>query len=395
MVNSFALGSKFELLLKNKESLKMLKLFILAQLIGNPQNMKILKYLLFLVLIVLIGAAVYFGTQDGTYDIQDSAVIEAPAQVVFNKVNNYKTWEHWGPWKKEDSTMVFTYAEKTSGEGASYSWDGKDMDGSMTTTKVIPNKEIEQDLTLMTPGGERKGKVYWNFEEMENGKTKVTWGMKGEHHFMDKVFYAISGMDFETEMHKMNQTGLTGIADAVVEDMKVFTINVDGYTQYGGGYYMYVTTAVKQSEISEKVSPMIDQVIGYIQENKLNMAGMPFILYNSIDNINNTVIFSACIPIKEKVITPEGNPVLCGFMEPHPTLKTTLKGDYSHIQEAYVKAREYISKNNLVINPSGNMFEVYKTDPEENPNPAEWVTEIYIPLTPVPEPEPLYKPTEQ
>ena len=43
--------------------------------------------------------------------------------------------------------MTFTYAEKTSGEGASYSWDG-DMSGSMTTTKVIPNKEIQQDLTL-------------------------------------------------------------------------------------------------------------------------------------------------------------------------------------------------------------------------------------------------------
>ena len=163
--------------------------------------MKIIKYLLFLILLIIIGSAIYFGTKEGTYDIQDSMVIQAPPEVVFNKVNDFKSWEKWGPWKKEDSTITFTYAEKTAGEGASYSWDG-DMSGSMTTTKVIPNKEIQQDLTLDTPGGERHPKVYWTFEEVEGG-TKVTWGMKGEHTLIDKAYYSLSGMDFDAEMHKM------------------------------------------------------------------------------------------------------------------------------------------------------------------------------------------------
>ena len=346
--------------------------------------MKILKYLLFLILIIIIGSAIYFGTKDGTYDIQDSMVIQAPPEVVFNKVNDYRNWESWGPWKKEDSTMTFTYAEKTSGEGASYSWDG-DMSGSMTTTKVIPNKEIEQDLTLNTPAGERNPKVYWTFVEVDGG-TKVTWGMKGEHTLIDKAYYSLSGFDFDSGMHQMNKEGLQGIATEVAEDMKAYNIHVDGVTQYGGGFYMYTTSVAKQSEIGEKMAPMMEEVMNFITKNNLNMAGMPFTIYNEIDNANGTVILSTCIPVKEQVITPEGSPVVCGFMEPVSAVKISLKGNYEHLPEAYTKGRQYIADNALLIDPNGKMFEVYVTDPGEVPNPADWLTEVYIPILSTPEP---------
>jgi predicted transcriptional regulator YdeE len=346
--------------------------------------MKILKYLLFLILIIIIGSAIYFGTKDGTYDIQDSLVIQAPPEVVFNKVNDYRSWENWGPWKKEDSTITFTYAEKTSGEGASYSWDGN-MSGSMTTVKVIPSKEIEQDLTLNTPAGKRNPKVYWNFEEAEGG-TKVTWSMKGEHTLIDKAYYSLSGMDFDAEMHKMNKLGLEGIAKEVAEDMKQYNINVDGVSQYGGGYYMYTTSVSKIREIGESMTPMMNKVIGFITKNNLNMAGMPFTIYNEIDEANGTVIFSTCVPVKEKVVTPEGSSVVCGFMEPTSAVKTTLKGNYKNLYEAYAKAKQYIKMNALQVDPNGKMFEVYLTNPEETPNPAEWLTEVYIPIISTPEP---------
>ncbi len=340
--------------------------------------MKILKYLFFLILIIIIGGAIYFGTKDGKYEISDSKIINAPAEVVFNKVNDLKSWETWGPWKKNDSTMVATYAEKTSGEGASYSWTGE-MDGAMTTTKVIPNKEIEQDLTLNTPGGERHPKVFWNFEEVEGG-TQVTWKMKGEHTLIDKIYFAMSDADFEAEIHKMNIKGLEGIEEEVLNDMKKYTIHVDGVTQYGGGYYMYNTAVAKQSEIGERMGPMMGQVSSYMEQNNLQMAGMPFTIYNSIDDLNNTVIFSACIPVKERIITPEGSPVVCGFMEPVSAVKTTLKGDYSNLKETYSQAMAYMAENNIQMHPTNKMFEVYSTDPGKVPNPADWITEVYIPI---------------
>ncbi len=340
--------------------------------------MKLLKYLLYLLLIVLIGGAVYFGTQDGTYDLSESKIIKAPTGLIFNKVNDLKTWEHWGPWKKEDTTMMFSYGENTVGEGAYYSWTGE-MDGSMKTTQVTPNEEILQDLTLITPGGERNPKVYWNFEEAKEG-TKVTWGMKGEHTFMDKVYYALSGMDFDGDMKKMHVNGLKGIATTIEEDMKKYTIDVTGISEHGGGYYMYVTTSSRKEELKNKMGSMFGQVMNFMQQNNISMAGMPFTIYHETDEVTGSIILSAAIPVRERIITPTGSEVFCGFMQPTSAVKTILKGNYENLPETYEKAQSYITENHLITDPAKKMFEVYANDPSELLNPADWITEVYIPV---------------
>lgn len=344
--------------------------------------MKILKYLLFLILLIIIGTAIYFGTKDGTYTIEDSIVIPAPAEVVFDKVNDLKSWESWGPWKKEGN-ITFTYAEKTSGEGASYSWQGE-KNGSMTTTKVIPNNEIQQDLSMETPRGEKQSKVLWGFEKIEGG-TKVNWTINGTHSMMDKAYYSISGFNFASEIHQMKKEALVGISHEVTEEMKKYSINVDGVTSYGGGYYMYTTSVAKQSELEEKTKPMMHLVMDFVTNNNLNRGGNPFSIYNEIDDINGTVIFSTAVPVKERVITPEGSPVVCGFMDAVSAVKITLKGSYEHLPEAYVKGREYLRLEGLQVDPNAKLFEVYLTDPEEVVNPANWLTEVYIPIISVPE----------
>lgn len=344
--------------------------------------MKILKYLFFLILIVLIGGAIYFATKDGSFDVSESKTINAPAEVVYNNVKDYKSWPKWGPWMEEDKNMKIDYAEKTEGEGASYSWTSETVgNGSMKTVKVIPNKEINQEITFNTPLGDSDSDVYWYFEDTEKpGQTKVTWGMKGEQSFMEKVFMSFQEDDMETGLSKMFSSGLNNLEEVVEESMKQYSINVDGVTRYSGGYYMYNTTAAKQSEIGSKMGPMLGQVMGYMQDNNIPTAGMPFTIYNSIDSENGTVIFSAAIPVKERVITPDGSPVLTGFMETLTAVKATLKGNYSHLPEAYEKANQYIANNNLQVDPNGNMFEVYANDPGEVPNPSNWITEIYIPI---------------
>lgn len=116
--------------------------------------MKILKYLLLLVLIVVIGGAIYLATLEGTYDINRSKVINAPAAVVFDKVNDYKSWTEWSPWFELDPEVKLTYGDITSGSGASYSWhsDNKDVGaGSMETTEAVTNESISQKIAFTKP----------------------------------------------------------------------------------------------------------------------------------------------------------------------------------------------------------------------------------------------------
>ena len=344
--------------------------------------MKILKYLFFLLLIVIIGGSIYFATKDGSFDVAKSKTINAPAEMIYNNVKDFKSWKEWGPWMAEDPDIEIAYAEKTEGEGASYSWISDIVgNGSMSTTKVIPNKEMQQKIVFNTPLGDSESDVYWTFEDgEEEGTTKVTWGMKGEQSFMEKVFMSFQSGDFETTLGAMYATGLENLDTLVTDAMKQFTINVDGLAQHQGGYYMYNTTAANQKDIATKMGAMMGQVMGFMQSNNIPMSGMPFTLYNAIDEANGSLIFSACIPVKDRVITTEGSTVVCGFMEPVTALKTTLKGNYDNLPQAYTKAQEYMAQNNIQPHPTAKMFEVYMTDPSTVPNPANYVTEVYIPV---------------
>ena len=78
--------------------------------------MKIIKYLLFLILIFLIGASVYFGTKDGSFDISVEKEMSAPPAMVFEKVNDLRQWPVWGPWTKNDPEMKIAFSNITKGE---------------------------------------------------------------------------------------------------------------------------------------------------------------------------------------------------------------------------------------------------------------------------------------
>jgi effector-binding domain-containing protein len=345
--------------------------------------MKILKYLFFLLLIAVIAVSIYYGTKDGSFDIAESKTIDAPAQVVYDNVKDFKNWEAWGPWMAEDPNIQITFAEKTEGEGGSYSWTSEVMgNGAMEIVKVIPGKAIDQKILFNTPFGDSKSDVYWRFDDTDTpGQTKVTWGMKGEQSFMEKVYSGLIADDeMEPQIREMYTSGLTKLDSVITSQMKQYTVSVDGITQYEGGYYMYATTSSSMSDVGVKMGQVMGQVMGYMQENKIALNGKPFTVYNQVDTANNSVIFSAGIPVKDRVITPSGSPVVAGFMEPVTTLKTTLKGNYDNLQQAYEKANEYMAQNGLTPHPTAKMFEVYITDPGEVPNPANYITEVYMPI---------------
>lgn len=342
--------------------------------------MKALKYLLFLVLIAIIGASVYFGTKDGSYDISVTKEMPVPAPMIYNKVNDLKQWPVWGPWSKNDPDMKVVFSDKTKGEGASYSWESEvEGDGTLTTDSLVENEAINQTIVFNTPIGDSESTVYWDFSPTQNGTTKVVWGMKGEQSFLEKVFMSFMDPPFEVSLKQMFEEGLENMNEILQEEMKEYNIHIEGVTEYGGGYYLYTTAASKTSELSERMGRMMGKVVMFAMDNNISISGMPFTIYNEWDELNGTAIYSVGMPVNERIIINEGD-VLCGYMEPLVALKTVLKGNYTHLQEAYDRANAYIIEHNLVKDPSHDFFEIYANDPGEVPNPADWLTEIYIPV---------------
>jgi len=352
--------------------------------------MKILKYLFFIILIAIIGGSLYLATMDGKYDIQRSRLIKASPEMIFYDLNDYKNWKEWGPWYEEDPTIVATYAENTVGEGGSYSWTGKEGSGTMKTLKVDKPKRIDQEIIFKTPFGDMRSEVYWILKREKEG-TNVTWGMKGAMGFFSR--WMAAGM--EEQIGPMEERGLELLDKVIQKKIEDYSIITNGVVDLSGRYYLYTSTSSRIDEVGDKYPTLLLKIYGFNKENNVKTTGGPFTLYHKYDEDNGTTLFSVCYPVEEKMITPKGSDILSGFMKAGKYFKTTLRGSYENSKEAWETAmREVNNLDGYRMMENGEPFEEYVNNPHSTPNPADLLTEIYIPvekikIPPPPVPSPL------
>ena len=339
--------------------------------------MKILKIIFIFLLILIVLGALYLGTLDGKYDVSRSRSINADPVVVYNDLNDYKNWKDWGPWFEEDSTLMVQYENKTAGVDAGYSWTSdKDGGGRMRTLRTDPHKQLDQEIIFNTPFGEMHSDVYWILEKTETG-TDLTWGIKCEMPFLSRFMAS----KMEAQMGPMQERGLDLFDENMQRKLRIFTVNHLGVVDYSGGFYLYLSTASKISEIELKSMQMRRKVEKYIKSNKIRVTGSPFTLYHKFDEENGTSMFSVAYPIAERIITEKGSDLLTGYMTRGKYSKSVLKGSYENTtlawQEAYGAAEDL---SDYTILHTGEPFEVFVNNPDNTPNPAELITEIYIPV---------------
>ncbi|GAB2779222.1 GyrI-like domain-containing protein [Salinimicrobium soli] len=341
--------------------------------------MKIIKYLLFLILILIIAGSIYIATKDGDYSVESNQIINAPAPMLYREIADLSNWQTWEGWSEVEG-IEMNLSDKTVGEGAELNWKADEIrDGKITTVSAIPYSQLDQQLIMKTSLGQAEGIIHWTIRPEEK-QTLVSWKMAGTLTFKEKLAFALQDRDMAEIFKPIFESSLKNIEENVTRKMEEYSINVDGVTEHGGGYYMYTTTAARFGEVNSKAANMIEQVSIYMEKNNISISGQPFVIYNQRDERNGTTIFSAAVPTPSQVITPSGSEVLNGYLQPQKVVKTTLKGNHKNASEAWERTYRYIEENGLEVNPQGQPFEMYITDPDEVDNPALWITEIYIPV---------------
>ena len=187
--------------------------------------MKAFKYILFLLLIGLIGTAIYIAVQPNEFAFSRSKVINAPASIIYNKVNDFKNWPDFSPWIEQEPNATLTYGETTSGVDGNYAWNGEILgEGSMNTLAVDANKSINQHISFIKPF-ESESDIDWSFESTNEG-TKVTWSMNGKQDFMTKMYTTFAGSIEETTGPDFER-GLFKLDSIVTADMNKFSISIE------------------------------------------------------------------------------------------------------------------------------------------------------------------------
>ncbi len=338
--------------------------------------MKALKYIFFLLLIAIIGLAIYIAVQPNSFEVTRTKTINAPAPVVYNNVIDYKNWEAWSSWAEADPDMVITLPEKTSGIGGSYQWEDKDGIGTMKTTKAIPNESINQEMQF---ADFPSSAISWEFTPNADGTTEAKWTISGKDlPFGFKAFATFMG-GMEKQIGPHYERSLEKLDSVLVADMKKYSITVNGVTEHSGGFYIYNTVSCKIPDMPKHIQQMMPKLGDYAMKNNIKMAGAPFNYYHKWDEANNTVMFSCCIPTIDKVVSTDPE-ILTGQLKSFKALKTTLRGNYDNLKEAWETTMKHIEENGLVTDENGPALEAYTNDPMQHPNPADWTTEIYIAL---------------
>jgi effector-binding domain-containing protein/uncharacterized protein YndB with AHSA1/START domain len=338
--------------------------------------MRILRNFILIILTLIVIGAIYLATLDGRYKVERSRVINASPILVFNELNEYKNWKEWSPWYELDSTIEVRYGDSTKGEGGYYSWTSEiEGGGRMKTLKVTKPKRIDQELFFETPFGDMRSDVNWELDKTPEG-TDVKWSISGELPFFSRFMAS----DMEAQLGPMEERGLELFDDNLQRKLRVYTIDSIGVVDYSGGFYVYTTASSKISDMSSKMTSMLQLIEGYIEKHHIRLTGNLFTLYHKFDQENGTTMFSVAHPVAERVLTEDPD-ILTGFMDRGTYFKTVLKGDYSNSKEAWEKAVFYASNaKGYELLENGEPFEVFVNNPENTPNPAELITEIYIPV---------------
>ncbi|HLT32544.1 MAG TPA: GyrI-like domain-containing protein [Aquaticitalea sp.] len=319
--------------------------------------MKLIKYLIFLVLIAVIGLSIYIAVQPNAFEVSRSRIIKAPPAVIHETVTDVSENDFSSFWK-ESETLNTTYDKSKDSIAESYTSEG------------IP-----------------KSSLIWTFKPIGNGTTEVTRKLVADEvSFMTKAKNILTGGK-EDDLAEQFKKDLEVLDKRVMDSMDFYSITIDGITEYGGGFYMYKTTSSTASNISNMMAQQFADVLNFMDEHNIKMTGNPFTIYNTI-NPDGSVIMSNAIPVSNMVTVAEDSNILCGFIDRTRVLKTTLQGNYFNRGEAWDKTLQYLKDNELKASEVPP-FEIYTNEPTEVPNPANWITELYIPLkaeTPVEKP---------
>lgn len=119
---------------------------------------------------------------------------------------------------------------------------------------------------------------------------------------------------------------------------------------------------------------MFPEVASYLEGTGASAAGPPFARF--FDFTEDEADFEAGFPVAEP-IAGEGR-IAAGELPGGLAAVTTHVGPYEGLQDTHAAIGEWVLANGH--DPSGPVWEVYATDPREEPDRSKWRTEVVWPL---------------
>ncbi|WP_258104144.1 GyrI-like domain-containing protein [Marinoscillum sp. MHG1-6] len=332
--------------------------------------MKLLKVIgIAFVALVLLVFVMVLALPDETH-ISRSVVIDATPGEVYRELVTFKNFNDWSPWAARDTATVYTYEGPELGVGTKMTWVSESDDvgsGSMEIIEIKPDALVK---TLMKFEGFDSSPTASYIIESSDGGTQLTWtydelGVSGIGKLFGLMMDNLLGPDYEAGLQSFKER----LESAPEATSDISLTSVEGFD------YIGISSTVDPALISSVMAQSYGTLFGYTNLNGVEMAGYPIAVYS--DYSENSTSFICGLPVSDATeALPE---TIDRYSMPSTTaVKYLYKGDYSGLESAYKELGDYIAFADYEI--TGDPWEEYLTDPESDPDTANWVTHVYFPV---------------
>ncbi len=352
--------------------------------------MRILKYIFLLLLLATFALTVFIATQKGDFDVTRSKVINVPDSTAFAYINDLNNWKSYSSWSKIELKPRYKISKKTTGIGSTLQWKDSDNEGFVKIFDAKINETISQKMIFEGQNSE----IYWKFKDTIGG-TKITYRSKGVLPFGLKVYTFLNGGSDKVIGNKFDKSLAQidksihvvvpkkavseAIETPITED--TYTIIVDGLVTKISNFYAHIPINSKISNIDKNFKILVPKIEKFLIKNNIVKTGKPFIIYKTYQIENDFASFSVCIPVNKEYLINNDSEVLMSKTPSYQALKTTLKGNTSHIEETYGTIENYISQN-LISKDTIPNIELFSKSVLDTKDPNQWITTIYVSVSP-------------
>lgn len=330
---------------------------------------RLARVFMWMLLLAAIFIAVAYFLPREVY-VERSAEIEASPKTVYSQIIDLHSWNYWSKWNQIDPDMQIEYKNNGVGVGAGYTWNSTNKDVGMGSVEILEVQKFDFIDVEMSFNDQGTASSSFTFTENENSTT-VTWGLKydvGNNPFarwMGLMMPKYVGNIFDAGLRKLNARC------KLLETEKHYMVFLDDVEEFT---FAGIRKKVSFVEVSLEMGKMYDEIGKFLAEKEVEMAGMPFAMYHLMSE--SEIDLECGFPTQTLV---EGNDNIIGNTFPKTKCASVdFYGDYQNLSEGHTAIQKWIENHGFQL--AGAPMEFYLNDPEEEPNPENWLTRIYYPV---------------
>lgn len=340
--------------------------------------MKVIKYLIYLILLLVIGGAILISTDKGKYKVTREIILNAPDKMVYDAFKDWKHWESWHKrWTEDKTTSLDSQNDKLVWASNNQMYEK----GEAEFTKKIPYKTLEFDTEIKTNLGTMSQHNKINLNATGELSTEVQWESENTLSFWQKVAVRFGkGDKYINSETDLFVSSLFELDMMLVNKMNEHNSEVLGLTVLPKRNYIHTATASTKENFIATARKKIDQLYAYTDEYGIPIKGAPIVIIHKRENNDRNYLFSAALPLIDGYELKLDNPeIVIGEFESQSVLKTILNGNYNYWEATLELGMEYLKVQHLEYSLEEGIILEWTNYKELPVNPAEWITELFIP----------------